>query len=261
MNRPLILGVLNITPDSFSDGGEFVEPESALNQARKLVNEGANILDVGGESTRPGAERISIATEISRVIPVIEQLRELKCPISIDTMNSETAEAAVASGATIINDVSGGKNDPSIFEVAAKHQTVLIISHWRGHSIQMDSLNSYEDIAKDVAGELKQQVHKAIDAGVSKGKIVIDPGLGFSKDVEQNWELLSRLDELQQLGFPILIGASRKRFVAARLDVPDSLEARDLATARLNAELNANYKIWGFRVHNVAATVKLLGQN
>jgi dihydropteroate synthase len=249
MTKPLIMGVLNITPDSFSDGGLFENVEAALAQTKQLVTDGANILDVGGESTRPGAARISIDQEIARVLPIIQAIKKLGVQISIDTMNSETAEAAVAAGATIINDVSGGKNDPQIFAVAAKTKSTLIISHWRGHSTEMDQLNQYENIGREVAQELLTQVEKAKRAGVSQ--IVIDPGLGFAKNVEQNWQLLEELNELEKLGLPILIGASRKRFIAAKLQVVDSIQARDEATADLMAKLNEKHSLWGVRVHNV----------
>ncbi|MEN9993323.1 MAG: dihydropteroate synthase [Actinomycetota bacterium] len=246
-----VMGVLNITPDSFSDGGLFVEKSAAIAQAKQLVADGATILDVGGESTRPGAARVSIAEEIARVVPVIEAIKGLGAAISIDTMNSETAKAAVTVGATIINDVSGGLNDPAIFKVAAETDSTLIISHWRGHSDQMDSLNQYASIGKDVAAELQTQVNLAREAGVTK--LVIDPGLGFAKDADQNWQLLDELDELQKLELPILIGASRKRFIAARLTEPDTVEARDRATAKLMHELIAKHRLWGIRVHNVKA--------
>jgi dihydropteroate synthase len=248
-----VMGVLNITPDSFSDGGLFLKPEAALEQAKQLVADGATILDVGGESTRPGASRISIDDEIARVVPVIEAIKSLGVEISIDTMNADTARAAIDAGATIINDVSGGKNDPAIFEVAAETDKPIIISHWRGHSAQMDSLNQYQSIGKDVAKELLEQTQKAQDAGVAKKNIIIDPGLGFAKDVDQNWQLLDELQELEVLGYPILIGASRKRFIAARLTEPDTVEARDRATAKLMNELTQKYSIWGIRVHNVKA--------
>jgi len=253
MTKPLIMGVLNITPDSFSDGGKFENVEAAVAQAKLLISEGADILDVGGESTRPGAVRVPIELEIARVIPVIEAVKNLGAEISIDTMNAETAEAAVAAGATNINDVSGGKNDPRIFEVAAKTSSTLIISHWRGHSTEMDQLNQYQSIGAEVANELLVQVDLAKAAGVTK--IVIDPGLGFAKDVEQNWQLLDELEELEKLGLPILIGPSRKRFIAARIEGEDSLEARDEATAELLAELTKKHSFWGVRVHNVRTTV------
>lgn len=248
-----VMGVLNITPDSFSDGGKFLKPEAALEQAKELIADGATILDVGGESTRPGAARVSVEEEIARVVPVIEAIKPLGAQISIDTMNAETARAAIAAGATIINDVSGGKNDPAIFLLAADTGKQIIISHWRGHSDRMDSLNQYQSIGKDVAAELRDQTEKAQAAGVPAGNIIIDPGLGFAKDVDQNWQLLDELHELEHLGFPILIGASRKRFIAARLTEPDTIEARDHATAKLMDELTQKYRLWGIRVHNVKA--------
>ena len=264
------MGVLNVTPDSFSDGGEYDSLNSALDHARVLIIGGANIIDVGGESTRPGAERISTDEELARVIPVIEAISaELlttgrnDVQISIDTMNASTALAALAAGAKIINDVSGGLADEKMFQVAAATGATLVISHWRGFSTQMDQLNQYQDVAREVAIELQNRVDAAIATGVSKSKIVIDPGLGFAKDMEQNWKLVARLDELEKLGYPILVGASRKRFIAgaldAELDGPGladgsiSNNRRDLATAVLTALLMQR-KLWGVRVHNVVAT-------
>lgn len=255
MTRPLIMGVLNITPDSFSDGGLFFDRGKAITQAKQLIEDGADIIDVGGESTRPGAVRVSIEEEIERVVPVIEAIKDLGARISIDTMNSQTAAAAVAAGATIINDVSGGKNDPSIFKVAAETGVTLVVSHWRGHSDKMDDLNGYLKVAVEVAGELATQVALAYEAGVKREQIVIDPGLGFSKNVEQNWELLEELHELERLQLPILIGASRKRFIAAKLTVADTVQARDQATADLMAKLTEKHSLWGIRVHNVRAVL------
>ena len=259
MIRPKIMGVLNITPDSFSDGNQFTSLESALDQAKLLSMTGADIIDVGGESTRPGATRVSVEEEQSRVIPVIREIAKIGlAQISIDTMNAATAKAAVEAGASIINDVSGGLADPEMFAVAAETQAQLVISHWRGHSTLMDDLNQYQDIAKDVARELSERVELAISQGVAKDKIVIDPGLGFAKDMKQNWELVARLDELEKLGLPILVGASRKRFIAGVLDgeEPSSVgnERRDMATAVLTALL-LQRKLWGVRVHNTLATL------
>lgn len=257
MQKPKVMGVLNVTPDSFSDGNQFNTLDTALEQAKLMVISGADIIDVGGESTRPGAERVSLDEEQSRVLPVIEALAKENMVISIDTMNSATAEKAVQTGAKIINDVSGGLADENMFAVAAKTGATLIISHWRGFSTQMDSMNQYVDIASDVAGELAKQVVRAEAAGVARDKIVIDPGLGFAKDMKQNWELVARLDELEKLGLPILVGASRKRFIAGAL-AEDALtvsnERRDVATAVLTALL-LQRKLWGIRVHNVWATV------
>ena len=262
-NRPLVMGVLNVTPDSFSDGGQFSAEDDALNHARLLIAAGSNIIDIGGESTRPGAERISIEEEQRRVLRVIERVAQEPsfiasgAKISIDTMNSQTAKAAVACGAEIINDVSGGLADENMFAVAAESGAILVISHWRGFSDRMDTLNEYQDIARDVATELAVRVEVAIAAGVKREKIVIDPGLGFAKDMQQNWKLVARLDELEKLGLPILVGASRKRFIAGMLEPDEAGEVsnsrRDLATAVLTALL-LQRKLWGIRVHNVLAT-------
>lgn len=256
--RPKLMGVLNITPDSFSDGGEFLEVESALNQARLLVSQGADIIDVGGESTRPGAMRVSLAQEQDRVIPVIRAIAaELDVLISIDTMNSATAKLAVESGAHIVNDVSGGLSDPEIFQALAELDCKYILGHWRGHSDVMDSLAGYSDVAREVVGELAEQVSMAVASGVARDRIIVDPGLGFAKDIKQNWDLVARLDELEKLGLPVLVGASRKRFLASVLDQADpgsvSNPRRDVATAVLTALL-LQRKLWGIRVHNVEAT-------
>jgi dihydropteroate synthase len=262
--RPQIMGVLNVTPDSFSDGGQHNNLEAALDFARALIIGGANIIDIGGESTRPGATRVSIEVELSRTIPIIEALsaelietnrRDVR--ISIDTMNAKTALAAVAAGASIINDVSGGLADPKMLDLVAATGATYVISHWRGFSTEMDQLNQYLDVAKEVAIELEARVKAAVAAGVSRNKIIIDPGLGFAKDLEQNWQLVARLDELEKLGLPILVGASRKRFVAGVLEPDEPALAdnnrRDLATAVLTALL-LQRKLWGVRVHNVVAT-------
>ena len=263
---PKVMGVLNVTPDSFSDGGQFDSVTTALDHARVLIIGGADIIDIGGESTRPGAQRISSDEELARVIPVIEALSaELLATgrndvqISIDTMNATTALAALAAGARIINDVSGGLADENMFSVAAATGATLVISHWRGFSTEMDQLNQYKDVAREVSLELQVRIDSALAAGVTKSKIVIDPGLGFAKDMEQNWKLVARLDELEKLGYPILVGASRKRFIAGALDSELDGDAnisntrRDLATAVLTALLMQR-KMWGVRVHNVVAT-------
>ncbi len=268
--RPLVMGVLNVTPDSFSDGGKYDSVESALDHARLLLIGGANVIDIGGESTRPGAPRVAPEVELSRVLPVIDALvaelaktnrRDVR--ISIDTMNATTALAAVSAGAHIINDVSGGLADPKMFSVAAATGAEIVISHWRGFSDGMDQLNTYVDLAAEVAAELKLRVEAAVSAGVSRNKIILDPGLGFAKDMSQNWELVARLDELDKLGLPVLVGASRKRFIAGALDAGlEEADAesgqinngrRDLATAVLTALL-LQRKLWGVRVHNVVAT-------
>ena len=257
-HQPLVMGVLNVTPDSFSDGGEFVRLDAALDHARVLQIAGADIIDIGGESTRPGAARVSLAEEQARVLPVIEAIvTQLGAKVSIDTMNAETARLAVAAGASIINDVSGGLADPGMFKVAADTGATIIISHWRGFSDQMDTLATYDDVAAEVAAELKLRVDAALATGVKPAQIVVDPGLGFAKDMQQNWKLVARLEKLEELGYPILVGASRKRFIAGVIEPEEpaevSNERRDLATAVLTALL-LQRKIWGVRVHNVLAT-------
>lgn len=257
-HQPLVMGVLNVTPDSFSDGGEFIRLEAALDHARVLQIAGADSIDVGGESTRPGAARVTPAEEQARVLPVIEAIvAQLGAKVSIDTMNAETARLAVAAGASIINDVSGGLADPGMFKLAADTGATIIISHWRGFSDQMDTLATYDDVAAEVAAELKARVDAALATGVKPAQIVIDPGLGFAKDMQQNWKLVARLEKLEELGYPILVGASRKRFIAGVIEPEEpaevSNERRDLATAVLTALL-LQRKIWGVRVHNVLAT-------
>ena len=257
-HQPLVMGVLNVTPDSFSDGGDFIRLEAALDHARVLQIAGADIIDIGGESTRPGASRVSLAEEQARVLPVIEAIvTQLGAKVSIDTMNAETARLAVAAGASIINDVSGGLADPGMFQVAADTGATIIISHWRGFSDQMDTLATYDDVAAEVAAELKLRVDAALAVGVKQTQIVVDPGLGFAKDMQQNWKLVARLEKLEELGYPILVGASRKRFIAGVIEPEEpaevSNERRDLATAVLTALL-LQRKIWGVRVHNVLAT-------
>ena len=257
-HQPLVMGVLNVTPDSFSDGGEFVRLDAALDHARVLQIAGADIIDIGGESTRPGASRVSLSEEQARVLPVIEAIvTQLGAKVSIDTMNAETARLAVAAGASIINDVSGGLADPGMFRVAADTGATIIISHWRGFSDQMDTLATYDDVAAEVAAELKLRVDAALATGVKPAQIVVDPGLGFAKDMQQNWKLVARLEKLEELGYPILVGASRKRFIAGVIEPEEpaevSNERRDLATAVLTALL-LQRKIWGVRVHNVLAT-------
>jgi len=262
--RPLIMGVINITPDSFSDGGKFLDSGEAIKHALELVREGANIIDLGGESTRPGALRVKLEEEQARVLPVIEALKqnaEFKASaaiISIDTMNAQTAALAVAAGAAIVNDVSGGLADEQMFAELKDLKCKFIVSHWRGFSETMDSMNNYTSVAKDVAQELIERVAKAEAAGISRNRLIIDPGLGFAKDIAQNWHLVARLDELEKLELPILVGASRKRFLAGALEPQDaagvSNQRRDLATAVLTALL-LQRKLWGVRVHNVATTL------
>ena len=256
--RPKLMGVLNVTPDSFSDGGEFLDPASALEQVSLMVGQGAQIIDVGGESTRPGAQRISLQDEQDRVLPVIEKIKaEFDVLVSIDTMNSKTARLAVQAGADIVNDISGGLADPQMFASIQDLKCQYILGHWRGHSDQMDSLASYSDVAREVVAELAEQVSMAVASGISRDRIVVDPGLGFAKDIHHNWDLVNRLDELEALGLPVLVGASRKRFLAHALNAIDpasvSMPRRDVATAVLTALL-LQRKLWGVRVHEIQGT-------
>ena len=256
--RPKLMGVLNVTPDSFSDGGEFLDPASALEQVSLMVGQGAQIIDVGGESTRPGAQRISLQDEQDRVLPVIEKIKaEFDVLVSIDTMNSKTARRAVQVGADIVNDISGGLADPQMFASIQDLECQYILGHWRGHSDQKDSLASYSDVAREVVAELAEQVSMAVASGIYRDRIVVDPGLGFAKDIHHNWDLVNRLDELEALGLPVLVGASRKRFLAHALNAIDpasvSMPRRDVATAVLTALL-LQRKLWGVRVHEIQGT-------
>ncbi|MGB4706747.1 MAG: dihydropteroate synthase [Aquiluna sp.] len=256
--KPNLMGVLNITPDSFSDGGKFTSVEAALAQAEMMVVQGAQIVDVGGESTRPGAERTSLETEQTRVLPVIAAItNKLNVTVSIDTMNSATARKAVEAGAKIVNDISGGLADPEMFNAIKDLDCHYVLGHWRGHSDQMDSFAVYSDVAREVVAELAEQVAMAVASGISRERIIVDPGLGFAKDIHQNWDLVNRLDELEKLSLPVLVGASRKRFLAHALSPSDpasvAMPRRDLATAVLTALL-LQRKLWGVRVHDVQST-------
>lgn len=255
-SRTLVMGVLNVTPDSFSDGGKFSETEIAISHALQMMTEGADVIDIGGESTRPGAERISVQTELDRVIPVITELAKQNIPVSIDTMRAEVASAAVAAGAGIVNDVSGGKADPEMFKFLATNQVPYIMMHWRGHSTEMMNLTNYDDVVLDVCDELQAQVNAAVSAGVALNRIVLDPGIGFAKTTEQNWPILAQLDELQNLGLPLLIGASRKKFLGellAKDGVARETEGREAATAAITT-LMAAQSVWAVRVHDVKSS-------
>jgi dihydropteroate synthase len=255
--RMFVMGILNVTPNSFSDGGRYLDHDAAIAHGRQLASDGADLIDIGGESTRPGAERIGSTEEQRRILPVIRSLAADGIRLSVDTMNADTAWAAVDAGVEIINDVSGGLADPLMAGVAAETGATLLLSHWRGHSAEMDSRSQYDDVVADVRAELLAQLTAVQAAGVARERIVLDPGLGFAKTAEQNWEILSRLDEVLSLGFPLLIGASRKRFVGALLDEGAPMADRDLPTAVISALL-ADAGIWGVRVHNVHATAVAL---
>jgi dihydropteroate synthase len=216
--RTLVMGVLNVTPDSFSDGGKFIDPQQAIDHALAMERGGADLVDLGGESTRPGSGSTSVETELARILPVLHGLRGvLKIPISIDTRKAAVAEAALAAGAEIINDVSGLKNDPRSVEVAARRGVPLILMHMRGEPRTMQKVPFARDVMKDVSSGLGASIAVARKAGVRKSQIVIDPGIGFGKSFEQNYELLRKLPELAKLGYPLLVGTSRKGFLGAAL--------------------------------------------
>jgi dihydropteroate synthase len=248
----LVMGILNVTPDSFADGGKHFTFESAVNRGLEMIAEGVDIIDVGGESTRPGAERVSEADEQARVIPVIKALAGKGVEISIDTMRASTAKAAVEAGATIVNDVSGGAADPEMFTAVAALDCKYILMHWRGHSIDMNNRAQYVDVVAEVKAEVQSQLDKALAAGISPHNIVLDPGIGFAKDADHNWELLNRIDEFVALGYPVLVGHSRKRFIGG--DSPDQREAE---TLRISQSL-VGKGIWAVRVHSVAPHVKVV---
>lgn len=257
---PLIMGVINVTPDSFSDGGQWFDHDAAIEHGKHLLAHGAQILDIGGESTRPDAKRVALVEEQRRVVPVIRELAALGATISIDTMNAETARAAIDSGASYVNDVSGGLADPDMIPLIASSQVQYVAMHWRGRITASDPV-FYQDVVTEVIGELSGRVAALLAAGVAPERIILDPGLGFSKNAEHNWQLLANLPRLSELGYPLLIGASRKRFIRelvvgsgeAPLSQAEELTAKDAATAALSL-VSAQHGVWGVRVHNVSAT-------
>lgn len=255
--RTLVMGVVNVTPDSFSDGGEWFDPGAALEHGYALLAEGADIIDVGGESTRPGAERPSVAEERRRVLPVVEALAAAGAVVSIDTMRAEVAEAAIRAGAHAVNDVSGGRADPDILTVVAERGVPYVCMHWRGHAADMQHRAVYADVVTEVVAELREQLDRATAAGVAPDQLVVDPGFGFAKTGEHNWELLHRLDELDGLGRPLLLGLSRKAFLGTLLagadGTPRPAKERDDATTALTTWA-ALHGVWGVRVHSVRAS-------
>jgi dihydropteroate synthase len=256
LDRTLVMGVLNVTPDSFSDGGRFNDPDIATNHALQMIKDGADIIDIGGESTRPGSERISAQVELDRVLPVISALADSGVAISIDTMRVEVAQAAVAAGACMVNDVSGGKSDPTILDYVASLNTPYILMHWRGPSNIMNTLTDYQDVVADVTNEISKQVDVAVAAGIARERIAIDPGIGFAKTVDQNWPILKHLDVLEELGLPILMGASRKKFLGELLvkdGVPRNSDERESATTAIST-LMAARGLWAVRVHDVKSS-------
>ena len=220
--RTYLMGILNITPDSFSDGGQFNELQAAIAQAEYMIDNGADIIDIGGQSTRPGAEKISVQEEFNRVIPVIKAIRQqFSIPISVDTTRATIAQDAIAAGADLINDISGGTFDPEMFSVAANLDVPIILMHMRGTPQTMQQMTDYQDLVADIIDFLSDQIQKAIACGVRESKIIIDPGIGFAKTPEQNIELLRRLSEFKALKVPILVGTSRKSFIGKIINQPE----------------------------------------
>lgn len=258
VERTLVMGVVNVTPDSFSDGGEWFEPEAAVAHGLSMLAEGADLLDVGGESTRPGASRVPVDEELRRVLPVVTELAAGGAVVSIDTMRADVAEAALDAGARMVNDVSGGLADARMPSLVADRGVPYVVMHWRGPSDQMDSLAQYDDVVDEVEEELAERVQTLLQAGVEPGQLVLDPGLGFSKTGEHNWQVLAGLGQLAEVGLPLLIGASRKRFLGSLLAGPDGKpvppQQRDAATAATSA-LAAMAGVWCVRVHDVPSSV------
>jgi dihydropteroate synthase len=259
--RPLVMGVVNVTPDSFSDGGRFQGVDDAVAHGLAMLAEGADLLDIGGESTRPGATRPLVTEELARVVPVITALAAAGALVSVDTMRAEVAEAALEAGATVVNDVSGGLADPAVLKVVADRDAAYVAMHWRGHADTMQQRASYADVVGEVTDELRRRVDDALAAGVAADRIAIDPGLGFAKTAEHNWELLRRLPDLDRLGLPILLGSSRKSFIGALLadrdGTPRPVLDREDANVALTT-LAGLLGVWAVRVHEARASVDAL---
>ena len=251
------MGVLNVTPDSFSDGGRYTDLAAAVEHGIAMRRDGADLVDVGGESTRPGAGRVDAATETARVLPVIRELARVGIPVSIDTTRAAVAAAALDAGAVLVNDVSGGLADAGMAALVRDAACPWILMHWRGHSRTMAELASYRDVVAEVRDELRERVDAAVAAGVDPGRLILDPGIGFAKNAAHNWALSAHLDELIALGFPVLFAASRKSYLGRLLAGPDGeprpvdgREAATIATSVLAVAAGA----WGVRVHDVRAT-------
>jgi dihydropteroate synthase len=257
----LVMGVVNVTPDSFSDGGRWFSPGAAVAHGMSLLDQGADILDVGGESTRPGADRPIRQEEVRRVIPVIRELSQAGARVSVDTMRASVAGQALEAGASIVNDVSGGLADPEMARVVASAGVPFVVMHWRGHSDMMQGRTSYDEVVSDVCRALSERVADLCDRGVGQDQLILDPGFGFAKLAEHNWSLLAHLDALQSLGFPVLVGTSRKTFLGAvgipQGEAPRPPAERDAATAATTV-IAALAGVWGVRVHDVASSIDAL---
>jgi dihydropteroate synthase len=257
-DRIAVVGVLNVTPDSFSDGGRYLHADDAIAHAQQMSAEGADLIDVGGESTRPGAQRVVAEIEQQRVLPVVAALAADGIAVSVDTYRASVAAAALAAGARVVNDVSGGLADPDMGRVVRDAGCPWILMHWRGHSASMQHLAVYEDVVAEVRTELLARVDAAVSAGVEPAQLVLDPGIGFAKTGEHNWQLLARLDTFVNTGLPVLVGSSRKSFLGQLLAAPDGtprqVEDREDATTALTGYC-ALAGVWGVRVHEVRASV------
>ncbi|MFT2692142.1 dihydropteroate synthase [Clavibacter zhangzhiyongii] len=251
--RTLVMGILNATPDSFSDGGRHLALDDALAHARGMVRAGADIVDVGGESTRPGAARVDADEELARVLPVVRGLAAEGILVSVDTMRAATAEACVRAGARIVNDVSGGLADEAMARVVADAGVDYVAMHWRGHSATMAARATYADAVGEVRAELRARIDALREAGIDPARLVLDPGLGFAKDAAHDWQLLGSLDAVTDLGHRVLVGASRKRFLGRLLPEGAPVADRDVPTAVVSA-LSARAGAWAVRVHDVAST-------
>ena len=257
-SRALVMGVLNVTPDSFSDGGRWLDPELAVKRGRQLVEDGADLVDVGGESTRPGATRPSVQEELDRVVPVVRALAGEGVLLSVDTMRADVAREALGAGAVLVNDVSGGRADSRMFDTVAAAGAPYVLMHWRSHSSQMQEHTEYADVVTDVLTELRSQLDQATAAGIAPERIALDPGIGFSKTADQNWELLAAMADLHTLGHPLLVAASRKRFLGmllasenGELRPPSRRDDATTATSALAAAAGA----WCIRTHSVRASL------
>ncbi|MFH7323180.1 dihydropteroate synthase [Aeromicrobium sp. JJY06] len=251
-DRCVVMGVVNVTPDSFSDGGRWFDPGAAVEHGLDLVRRGADLVDVGGESTRPGALPVDRDEELRRVVPVVRRLADAGVVVSVDTMWAETARQSIEAGAAIVNDVSGGRADPQMVPLVADAEVPFVVMHWRAHSDRMQQHTDYTDVIEDVVGELREQYAAVCEAGVDPERVILDPGLGFSKTGDQNWTLLAHLDRFTDLGRPLLVAASRKGFLGALLADsvgPRPVDGREDATAALST-LAALSGAWGVRVHD-----------
>lgn len=251
-DRCVVMGVVNVTPDSFSDGGRWFDPGAAVEHGLALVRQGADLVDVGGESTRPGALPVDRDEELRRVVPVVRRLVDAGVVVSVDTMWARTAERALEAGAAIVNDVSGGRADPGMVPLVARAEVPFVVMHWRAHSPHMQHHTDYDDVLEDVLRELTAQVRVAVDGGVDPARVVVDPGLGFSKTGDQNWTVLAHLHRFAALGHPLLVAASRKGFLGGLLgdaEGPRPVDQRDAATAAIST-IAAMVGAWGVRVHD-----------